>query len=62
MNNKKQLILLPVGMLFLAITFSSLASGSVYGKVGYDDYLWNILIGYNDYGHSHIYDRRHRHP
>jgi len=59
MNIKKQLILILVGMLLLAITVPSHASGSVYGNVGYNDYPWNILIAYNDYGHD--YDRGHRH-
>ena len=59
MNMKKRLILIPVGMLFLVATAPSHASGGVYGNIGYNDFPWSILVGYNDYGNS--YDRGHRH-
>ena len=56
-NLKKQLLLIPVGILLLAVAIPSNASGTVYGNVGYHDYPWSILIGYNDYyrGHRNYY-------
>ena len=59
MNIKHKLLLLPVGMLLLAVANPSHARGGVYGNVGYNDYPWSILIGYSDYGHG--YNRGHRH-
>ena len=59
MNIKKQLILIPIGALLLAATMPSQARDSVYGNVGYHDYPWSVLIGYNSYGHN--YSRGHRH-
>jgi len=49
---------LSAGILLLAITVPSQAR-DVYGNVGYHEYPWSILVGYNDHGGS--YDRGHRH-
>ena len=58
MNIKKMLLLIPVGILLFSATAPSHAR-DVYGNVGYNDFPWSILIGYNDYGHG--YNRGHRH-
>ena len=66
-----------VGPILVAIAVFMLSSpshaeGRVYGSVGYQDYPWNIFIGYSDHGrdyyqpryverHHYYQPRRHHH-
>ncbi len=62
MKLKKQLLLFVAGMLIFAVSATH-AQASVYGNVGYKDYPWRILIGYNNHyhgNHHHKYYHKHK--
>ena len=62
MNLIKQLILFVAGVLMFAASVTQ-AEASVYGNVGYKEYPWRILIGYNDdyRGYINHYHGHHHH-
>lgn len=62
MKIKKQILLLPIGLLLMLATAPSHASGSAYGKVGYYGFPFNIVVGYSGYNYGHRnYHRSYNH-